>query len=384
MKNFKNESGRSMVEMLGTLAIIGVLSIGGIAGYSYGMDKYRANETVNDIMLRTTDLLTQATQGQETLSLTEWEKEDPIYPISNAGYANDGSVILDAGTETNPIPKRVCEMIFDAVFPHTVQIDTNAVRGVSNVACGENNIMTFYFDPTGTGPATCEPACENGEVCDNGTCFKTGPAWEWPNKIGVSCTTDEECQIGYTGTSCSYCYKQQCVQNTNNNYSSCTLADGNEGMCVYGRCEPKGCTDTNNICTGKYQYCASPNTSANEAFPDGETGSCVTADIRRYEVDGRIYYASYSVVSWWDAKAFCDMLGLDFVPRTDLFKRENDKWVHTELAKKLRKIGGLASVYGPECHPSTGYVWIIDPNYEGTTIWPKNAGHNTTGTALCR
>ena len=29
----KLESGRSMVEMLGVLAIIGVLSIGGIAGY---------------------------------------------------------------------------------------------------------------------------------------------------------------------------------------------------------------------------------------------------------------------------------------------------------------------------------------------------------------
>ena len=30
----KNESGRSMVEMLGVLAIIGVLSVGGIAGYT--------------------------------------------------------------------------------------------------------------------------------------------------------------------------------------------------------------------------------------------------------------------------------------------------------------------------------------------------------------
>ena len=29
-----NENGRSMVEMLGVLAIIGVLSVGGIAGYS--------------------------------------------------------------------------------------------------------------------------------------------------------------------------------------------------------------------------------------------------------------------------------------------------------------------------------------------------------------
>ncbi|MBP5343847.1 MAG: hypothetical protein J6Y85_02075 [Alphaproteobacteria bacterium] len=49
MKN-TNESGRSMVEMLGVLAIIGVLSIGGIAGYTMAMNKYQANEIVNTIV----------------------------------------------------------------------------------------------------------------------------------------------------------------------------------------------------------------------------------------------------------------------------------------------------------------------------------------------
>ena len=42
-----NESGRSMVEMLGVLAIIGVLSIGGIRGYSLAMNRYRANEAID-------------------------------------------------------------------------------------------------------------------------------------------------------------------------------------------------------------------------------------------------------------------------------------------------------------------------------------------------
>ena len=45
-----NETGRSMVEMLGVLAIIGVLSIGGIAGYTMAMNKYEANQIVNAVM----------------------------------------------------------------------------------------------------------------------------------------------------------------------------------------------------------------------------------------------------------------------------------------------------------------------------------------------
>jgi type II secretory pathway pseudopilin PulG len=44
-----NEKGRSMIEMLGVLAIIGVLSVGGIAGYSKAMAKFRANKTMDQV-----------------------------------------------------------------------------------------------------------------------------------------------------------------------------------------------------------------------------------------------------------------------------------------------------------------------------------------------
>ncbi len=44
-----NQFGRSMVEMLGVLAIIGVLSIGAIAGYSKAMEKYKLNKTIEEI-----------------------------------------------------------------------------------------------------------------------------------------------------------------------------------------------------------------------------------------------------------------------------------------------------------------------------------------------
>ena len=46
-RTIKSESGRSMVEMLGVLAIIGVLSIGGIAGYTMAMNRFRANEAID-------------------------------------------------------------------------------------------------------------------------------------------------------------------------------------------------------------------------------------------------------------------------------------------------------------------------------------------------
>ena len=44
----QDEIGRSMIEMLGVLAIIGVLSVGGISGYSKAMEKFKLNKTVSE------------------------------------------------------------------------------------------------------------------------------------------------------------------------------------------------------------------------------------------------------------------------------------------------------------------------------------------------
>lgn len=44
----KSQIGRSMIEMLGVLAIIGVLSVGGIAGYSKAMEKFKVNKLVEE------------------------------------------------------------------------------------------------------------------------------------------------------------------------------------------------------------------------------------------------------------------------------------------------------------------------------------------------
>ena len=53
-----NENGRSMVEMLGVLAIIGVLSVGGIAGYSKAMNKYKINKSTDQVSMLVANIRT--------------------------------------------------------------------------------------------------------------------------------------------------------------------------------------------------------------------------------------------------------------------------------------------------------------------------------------
>lgn len=57
-----NQSGRSMIEMLCVLAIIGVLTVGGIQGYRYMVERYKANKIAESVAF----IVTQIRAGYST------------------------------------------------------------------------------------------------------------------------------------------------------------------------------------------------------------------------------------------------------------------------------------------------------------------------------
>ena len=102
MKLKKSQSGRSMVEMLGVLAIIGVLSVGGIAGYSLSMRRHRANGVVD---LASKYALVLYGQCQQLILEGHSEKCEDLVTFENAGIGalpsgvrSFGSAIVDEDT----------------------------------------------------------------------------------------------------------------------------------------------------------------------------------------------------------------------------------------------------------------------------------------------
>jgi len=63
----KNESGRSMVEMLGVLAIIGVLSVGGIYGYRYAMAQFTYHKMLRLIDTLAMSVSVENSKGKDSL-----------------------------------------------------------------------------------------------------------------------------------------------------------------------------------------------------------------------------------------------------------------------------------------------------------------------------
>ncbi len=77
------QSGRSMVEMLGVLAIIGVLSVGAIAGYSKAMMKYKLNKQAEQLnqLVNTISQYHMQIHSENAISLVPIFKKLNVIPV---------------------------------------------------------------------------------------------------------------------------------------------------------------------------------------------------------------------------------------------------------------------------------------------------------------
>ena len=100
-----NFLGRSMIEMLGVLAIIGVLSVGGIAGYSKAMEMYKLNKWKEDFITFTFNLKT-------------------AYINSKSYYDTQKVSLVNLFKELNIIPQSMYDSYNKDVFGNTINIYT--------------------------------------------------------------------------------------------------------------------------------------------------------------------------------------------------------------------------------------------------------------------
>ncbi|MCM1323565.1 MAG: hypothetical protein NC218_05340 [Acetobacter sp.] len=103
------ELGRSMIEMLGVLAIVGVLSVGGIAGYSKAMKKYKYNKLASEFTMFIQELYNyksdlakekERLSPDEHMAIASYIEGMGILP---AGWKRQNHIIVDSmGNRINP------------------------------------------------------------------------------------------------------------------------------------------------------------------------------------------------------------------------------------------------------------------------------------------
>ncbi len=197
----KNETGRSMVEMLGVLAVMGVLSVAGIAGYNNAMNRHRANELLNEASKRAVVVAGQVTMGGRTPSLSEFTNPTG-YTFDVKGP--DGTKAWASGDNQFTI---TVSGVSEAVCNHMQNMKTALIQKFEPTDCATTATVKLTYnadlsvgsssDPSGGQEEitpTCDPECTGGKECVNGTCQCPDDKPIWNGTVCVAkatCTTSQ-------------------------------------------------------------------------------------------------------------------------------------------------------------------------------------------------
>ena len=195
-----SQSGRSMIEMLGVLAIIGVLSLGSISGYTKAMTRYKLNR--------------HAEQIHTILSILEQYRDKMRFPGASATYLKPYFQALDAIPQE--MIKNNSKNIYD-VFDNRLVLKTSGSKtnpdgsGYTSSA-GVEYFMTSYSNAVcinffqvakeyhsdafriaingGSGQSVYgDQYCYNGRICLKDLSLSD------MQKLCESCTESESCYL---------------------------------------------------------------------------------------------------------------------------------------------------------------------------------------------
>ena len=170
----KRQTGRSMIEMLAVLAIIGVVSIGGISLYRRAIDTHKANSIFDDVN-RFEFVIS------ERIDRTPRGFFDKADFVPTCGFEMNGfnEPELDSHyISVHDVPRGVCRIVLDKGEGKYVMFANNLIyEGDSSICRGDVlNEMRFYFGDTSdlcSFPAPGENSCSDGCLCPKGNeCVK--------------------------------------------------------------------------------------------------------------------------------------------------------------------------------------------------------------------
>ena len=199
------QAGRSMIEMLGVLAIIGVLTIGGLMGYRYAMNKHKANTILNDVSLAMADLTVQDPDGGAIARQAVAFNPDSGLAMESERTEDGNNIVY-----VNGVAKAVCQILIQIkptdAYENIYDGDLNALT-----SCSDNQTMAFGSKDSGEPPVTKEcdtnADCAADQICLDGQCVDkpepTDPCEDVECFNGGTCNEGScDCIDGYTGTNC--------------------------------------------------------------------------------------------------------------------------------------------------------------------------------------
>ena len=223
-QNQKKQTGRSMIEMLGVLAIIGVLSIGAISGYKMAIRKYRTNELLHEVYKRAGEISIQLANGRAQPSIAEFPNNAEFGFVNARVDNNDASRFF---IEFNKPDPDICREILKRA-----EIDPRIVGSQPLVDCPDDcdndqfRTISLFFK---IDASEAHPEDYTG---DQVGCLDAGYKWCYMGGIDYDCK-EKDCCKGID--ECKKCDSEAGVTGILTPGTSCNKGAGecnNYGECV--------------------------------------------------------------------------------------------------------------------------------------------------------
>ena len=374
------EHGRSMTEMLGVLAVLGVLSIGGVQGYRYAMNKYHSNEVVNELNLLNAQLamfMSGVHDDEAVMSLGA--PYDNNEKIKTGGYAFSYGCGQDPDSMTpcdldetgyymtlNGVPEDVCKSAsqMTANMMNLVEQRINGQTDNKGVLCqDENNQLTFLFDAN-DGQGFDNGEGDNVDVTDS----------------HYSDTTDQ--------------YQEEITTTTPETTTTKIITNSYAEIETYTKTPFISTTplSENTICV--------PATDSNSC-PISGTKVCVQFTVTNKKNVGGIEFVQIKIngqdPNWYQANAACEAIGKRLPTVSELTiggsNGWNDNWSYcdgcgyTSLSRYIFEVYGAINIFAGTSYSYSGNCYthaVRSHSNETNGIYVTGQSKTSTYTALCR
>jgi len=201
--NMVSQRGRSMVEMLGVLAVIGVLSVIGFSAFSSVIDRFRANDLLEEASARAMRVSEQIKKGRKTLSLGKFLDNETLGGTFSKKVFTDG-LHQQFGIQVSGVKKSVCKNLLNSITDTTPlrRLSLSNLPRVPLTECGDDNTFLMIYNTGIKGGEKdtlyrCESDADCSTVCascnENNLCVNECeiPVPDSLASYGEECGTNE-------------------------------------------------------------------------------------------------------------------------------------------------------------------------------------------------
>ena len=336
MTEIKMENGRSMVEMLGVLALMGLLTILGAKGYNMAMERVASTRILNEVNKRS---VVYAQQMMSNATLSAFNSSELPETIEG-GYTFSAKPLENSlfSITVENVEKEVCGHLVDLNLKSALllRIDGQVSTGDRQICQKNSTSLEYTFSKLLT---PCEDCLDNITTCSS----------------NADCEANYECKNGVC--SCAIPCGEAC----------CSSGE----TCVNGSCSVvQGCTSDRDCDNG---ICFSDGVCGCRSWRDcNEESYCVWQDKTHYTCSGRSDIAPGSDTSpgGWMASSvtmrpetatdFCDKYGKALATRADLGAPE-EVYQRFDAPSAIRQLTGRYWVQGKVSDTCSQQATLVIP-----------------------